>query len=390
VTTPLPEGAALTGSSAESWASSILAALGAPQTAANVSSLTGWFAREGGGGANNPLNTTLPTAGSTGSINSAGVQSYGTPAEGITATVDTLEGSGYSAIVSALKSGQGLIGSTSAAVSQELSTWSGGGYSSVGSGGGSTPGTVASGTGSSTPASTIAAGTSGNPMTDALEWIGNLVNLVPGLSGIATVLSDGASAVADVNHDLAYALDTAVTMFKPGQAWRIAFTAVTIGCAAGAVVVYRSGGQEKLPMAIAITGAGLLSGYMAFRPWPAPSGKPIKPGAYAFEILEGQVPAQGPPALSPSEVQATEYALGTFEAIWAVAKLSSVVKNVAQTLYDGVEAGLGAFSAILGAFGAGAGAAAGGAGGGESGGGEGEGGSGGEGGEPVVELPPLE
>jgi hypothetical protein len=106
-----------------------------------------------------------------------------------------------------------------------------------------------------------------------------------------------------------------------------------------------------LPLAIALLGAALLTGYMAYRPWPAASGKPLKPGAYAFEILEGQVPAAGPPAVSPAEVQATEYALDMVLGIWAVTKLSKVLLNVAQTLYDAVMAGLAGFGNLIGAGG---------------------------------------
>lgn len=120
-----------------------------------------------------------------------------------------------------------------------------------------------------------------------------------------------------------------------------------------------SEGDPNLPLAIALMGGALLTGYMAFRPWPAPTGKPIKPGAYMFEILEGQAPAAGPPALSPTEVQATEYALGTFEAIWAVYKLGGVMLDFAQTLYDAVMGGISIFSSLAGIAGAAIGAAAG-------------------------------
>jgi len=139
MSTPLPADTAATGSTATGFATAILQALGAPVNPANVGSLNDWFALEGGGGANNPLNTTLATSGSTGSINSVGVQSYGTPAEGVAATVDTLDSGSYSAIVAALKSGAGLTGG-SASVAQELSAWSGGGYSSVTGGTGTVQG----------------------------------------------------------------------------------------------------------------------------------------------------------------------------------------------------------------------------------------------------------
>jgi len=119
------------------------------------------------------------------------------------------------------------------------------------------------------------------------------------------------------------------------------------------------GDGGNLPLAIALIGGGLLTGYMAWRPWPAPTGKPIKPGAYAFEILEGQVPAAGPPAVSAAEVQATEYALDMVLGVWVAVKLSKVLVDVAQTLYDGVMAAIGGLSALLGAGGAAATGAAG-------------------------------
>lgn len=125
----LPYGTALTGAAAVEWADAILQALGAPTTRADVNSMTDWFGREGGGGQNNPMNTTLVTSGSIGSINSAGVQSYSTPAAGVSATVQTLLG-GYPAIVRALRAGTGLL-DQGGEVASELSTWSGGGYDSV-------------------------------------------------------------------------------------------------------------------------------------------------------------------------------------------------------------------------------------------------------------------
>lgn len=125
----LPYGTALTGSAATLWATAILQAIKAPTTNANVNTLIGWFHNEGGGGQNNPMNTTLDTSGATGSINSDGVKDYATPADGVSATAQTLLG-GYPAIVSQLRGGSGLS-NTSGAVASELSTWSGGGYSSI-------------------------------------------------------------------------------------------------------------------------------------------------------------------------------------------------------------------------------------------------------------------
>lgn len=120
----LPKDTPLTGPNAIAWAEAILKGLSAPITDLNVSYLLGWFHNEGGGGENNPMNTTLRTSGSTGSINSAGVQNYTTPQDGVDATVSTL--AIYPAIISSLKHGHGITN-----VETELMKWSGGGYSSI-------------------------------------------------------------------------------------------------------------------------------------------------------------------------------------------------------------------------------------------------------------------
>lgn len=109
------------------WSTAFLKAIGAPGTNANIVSVNAWQAREGGGGQNNPLNTTLACCGATGSINSAGVKNYPTVADGVSANAKTLLGGGYGDILLALKSGRGLCGQSFAG----LSRWSSGGYSSV-------------------------------------------------------------------------------------------------------------------------------------------------------------------------------------------------------------------------------------------------------------------
>jgi len=115
------------------FARSLLATIGAPQTSANINSILGWINHEGGGGTNNPLNTTYGSPGSNtprmpGTVfNSAGVMNYPSLSVGVLANARTLLGGGYSDIVAALRSGQGLCGRSFAS----LSTWSGGGYSSV-------------------------------------------------------------------------------------------------------------------------------------------------------------------------------------------------------------------------------------------------------------------
>jgi hypothetical protein len=108
------------------FARSLLATIGAPQSSANINSILGWINHEGGGGTNNPLNTTQAMGGST-SFNSVGVQNFPSMTIGVAANARTLMGSQYSEIVSALRSGQGLCGRSFSG----LSTWSGGGYDQV-------------------------------------------------------------------------------------------------------------------------------------------------------------------------------------------------------------------------------------------------------------------
>ena len=111
------------------WIKSFLSALGAPQTAANVNSVSSWISHETPWppvAANNPLNTTYSLGGAT-NYNSVGVKNYPDAATGLNATIATLQSGAYSDIVSLLRSGQGLCGHSLSG----LSTWSGGGYSQV-------------------------------------------------------------------------------------------------------------------------------------------------------------------------------------------------------------------------------------------------------------------
>jgi hypothetical protein len=129
--TGVQAGAPPANASEDAWIIAMLAALGAPPTPSNMSSLKNWIQRETPWppvSANNPLNTTQAESGSH-SVNSVGVQAYPSAATGINATVTTLENGRYPAIVAALRAGKGLAGT--GPWNAELSTWSGGGYSSV-------------------------------------------------------------------------------------------------------------------------------------------------------------------------------------------------------------------------------------------------------------------
>lgn len=121
--------AAPSGPGEQAWISAFLGAIGAPASAANVSSVTSWIAHEGPYGTqgqNNPLNTTLDMPGAT-SFDGLAVKNYPSAQEGIQATAATIEGGNYADILMALRSGNGLCGRSWAG----LSTWSDGGYSQV-------------------------------------------------------------------------------------------------------------------------------------------------------------------------------------------------------------------------------------------------------------------
>jgi hypothetical protein len=122
-TAPTPTG------SEDSWIRSFLIAVGAPTTPANVSSVSAWIAHEGdfATSGNNALNTTQSNSDSIGTKNSIGVQIFRTPSGGVNANATALLNGKYPDILMLLRSGQGLCGHQL----QGLSTWSGGGYSSV-------------------------------------------------------------------------------------------------------------------------------------------------------------------------------------------------------------------------------------------------------------------
>lgn len=118
------------GQLASDWAVALLEYRGCPVNEANVYSFAGWFAEEGGGGENNPMNSTLGDQyPSIFPLPKPQVRSYPTSTVGVEMTWETL-GDGYSAIEGAFKAGLGL-GSPSAAVAAELGEWSGGGYHAI-------------------------------------------------------------------------------------------------------------------------------------------------------------------------------------------------------------------------------------------------------------------
>ena len=90
------------------WAQALVKSVGAPVTADNVAAIVAWEMAEGGHWYNtayyNPLNTTQSMPGAT-VFNSVGVKAYTSWAQGLRATVITLNNGLYGGILAALHSG---------------------------------------------------------------------------------------------------------------------------------------------------------------------------------------------------------------------------------------------------------------------------------------------
>lgn len=117
------------------WITDVLGQLNAPATSKNISSVEAWVSKEcqwnnqppdGAEYTKNPLNMTQ-VPGAVRSINSVGVSVIPTWDLSVTATASRISGGTYNDILMALRSGRGLCGLSLTG----LSTWSGGGYSSV-------------------------------------------------------------------------------------------------------------------------------------------------------------------------------------------------------------------------------------------------------------------
>ena len=88
----------------EAFAAAVLKGLGAPANSNNMALLQGWFRAEGTSAKWNPLAST-ERMGGTGSINSVGVQNYGSMSAGVKATIRTLTNGRYNDIVKLMKKG---------------------------------------------------------------------------------------------------------------------------------------------------------------------------------------------------------------------------------------------------------------------------------------------
>lgn len=126
-----------TGQNELAWSEAILTALGAPLTSANITSIGYWMQNEAGSppsgivGENNPINVSQAGYAGTG-IQDEGqgysLMSYPTVADGVAATAAYLNNGSYGQIVTDLQAGDGLSGSD---VADELSVYSGNGYTTI-------------------------------------------------------------------------------------------------------------------------------------------------------------------------------------------------------------------------------------------------------------------
>lgn len=84
----------------------------------------------------------------------------------------------------------------------------------------------------------------------------------------------------------------------------------------------------SFPMAIALLGIAAMAGFLAFRPWPMPGGKPIEPGSYVISILQGHPPAASNPPDRAGDITTIQTGLMALIGVWAASKLASMLSNL--------------------------------------------------------------
>lgn len=91
--------------------------------------------------------------------------------------------------------------------------------------------------------------------------------------------------------------------------------------------------ETMLPLGILLLGAVAIMAFIAARPWPVtPSSKPIKPGAYVIEILQGQPPAASAPVDRQGQISEIENGLTAVLLIWAASKVASGVSGIVGSI----------------------------------------------------------
>ena len=134
-----------------------------------------------------------------------------------------------------------------------------------------------------------------------------------------------------LTHDAAVVLDRAFGMFAPGQGTRIGIAVGTVAAGAAGIRSWRQATSEQgggsFPLAVALLGAAVLGAFIALRPWPRVSGKPIKPGAYVVGVLEGG-PPKATKATQAGAVTAIQAGLDSILLLWAVGKVARAFSAV--------------------------------------------------------------
>lgn len=168
--------------------------------------------------------------------------------------------------------------------------------------------------------------TSGTGSTGTSSTAATLSSLNTGSIFTASngVISDASTLLYDASKTLNFFFQ----WFNPGQGWRAAMGVSGVLLAGISFKSYTNASASALPLAIITGGSALMLFYMAFRPWPLSSGKPIRPAAYVVDILKGTPPGAGP---APSnDTDAIEIGLAGVLAIWGANKAAGVIGNVAQ------------------------------------------------------------
>lgn len=159
-------------------------------------------------------------------------------------------------------------------------------------------------------------------------------------SGPLGDLTSAVSSAGTLLGDAAKALDWFFHFFKPGQGWRLAFGGAAVLAAYGGIRSWQSASQSEdptaaLPLAVLLFALAALASFMTLRQWPQPGGKPITPGAYAVDTLEGRPPQAG--AAPASDAEAIEVGLGAILALWGASKAAQGLSGL-----GGLLGGLGA------------------------------------------------
>lgn len=153
--------------------------------------------------------------------------------------------------------------------------------------------------------------------------------------GVLGDVSTAVSSAGTLLGDLAKALDWFFHFFKPGQGWRLAFGAGAVLSAYGGIRSWQSAARSEdpgaaMPLAVLLFAMATLAAFMTLRQWPQPGGKPISPGAYAVDTLEGKPPQAGAPP--PSDAGAIEVGLGAILALWGASKAAAGLSGLAGLL----------------------------------------------------------